>query len=74
MSDDARSRAAARRDWPGQVRDLTTAAGEDLSAETTAEERLSMMWELALRAWTLSGRTLPDYARSAMPGSVTRPE
>jgi len=46
---------------------------EDLSATTTAEERLGMMWELALRAWLLSGRELPEYDRRHTPIRVVRP-
>ena len=46
---------------------------EDLSATTTVEQRLGMMWELALGAWSLSGQPLPDYARADMPGRVIRP-
>jgi hypothetical protein len=40
---------------------------DDLSGTTTAEERLAMMWPLALEAWALSGRPIPDYERSAAP-------
>ena len=32
-----------------------------------------MVWELSIRAWTLSGHTLPEYARAATPGRVVRP-
>ncbi len=54
-----------RRHWP--VRRFTLAAQppEDLSGQTTAEERLEMMWPLALDAWVLAGLPLPDYARGA---------
>jgi len=41
--------------------------GADLGASTTAEDRLEMMWPLALEAWSLTGRPLPDYVRSTMP-------
>ncbi len=56
-----------RSHWP--VRRFTLAAEppEDLSGETTAEERLEMMWPLALDAWTLAGLPLPDYPRGAAP-------
>jgi hypothetical protein len=43
---------------------------DDLSRWTTAEERIAMMWPLALDAWTTSGRALPDYGRQDMPGRV----
>jgi hypothetical protein len=44
--------------------------GDDLSATTTAAERLAMMWPLAVEAWTFAGRPLPDYTRGETP--VTR--
>lgn len=46
---------------------------DDISAESTVEERLAMMWPLAVRAWTLSGRTLPSYLRAKIPGRIIRP-
>jgi hypothetical protein len=45
---------------------------DDLSATTTVQERLAMMWPLALEAWTLAGRPLPDYTRSETPVKVLR--
>ena len=33
----------------------------------TAEERIEMMWPLALEAWSLSGRLVPDYERKDAP-------
>ncbi len=39
---------------------------EDLSATTTPEERIAMMWQLAVNAWTMRGQTheleLPRHA------------
>jgi hypothetical protein len=46
---------------------LGSEPSDDLSATTTAEQRLDMMWPLALEAWSLSGKALPDYVRSAAP-------
>ena len=46
--------------------------GDDLSASTSVAERLAMMWPLAVEAWTLSGRSLPDYDRKNMPGQLYR--
>ena len=45
---------------------------DDLSDSTTVEERLSMMWPLAIEAWTLSGRELPAYDRMSLPGRLFR--
>jgi len=41
--------------------------GRDLRAATTAEERLAMMWPLALDCWSLTGRPMPDYERRDAP-------
>ena len=43
---------------------------DDLRATTTAEERLAMMWPLALEAWDFSGRPVPGYSRSEAPVSL----
>ena len=47
--------------------------GPDLSATTTADERLAMMWPLARDAWALAGRAIPDYPRDRTPVRVIRP-
>lgn len=83
MSSDAerRARAAARAKWPVRVHrladepDASTLEG-NTAAElegTTASESVAMVWEISKNAWLLSGRTLPSYARSEMPGRVIRP-
>lgn len=72
---DAARRAAERSRWPGLKTTLTEAPGaEDLSATTTVEERLAMMWDLARASWALTGRPLPTYSRAEMPGRVIRPD
>lgn len=63
-------RAQARASWPVHVYKLGEEPNEDLSAFTTAEERLAMMWPLALEAWKLSGKPFPSYTREAMPVSL----
>lgn len=45
---------------------------DDLSADTTAEERLAILSELSERAWALTGRPVPTYERSDIPIRVTR--
>ena len=60
-------RATRRSEWVVRRYALGHEPGADLSAFTTAEERLEMMWPLALDAWKLTGRPLPDYVRSTMP-------
>jgi hypothetical protein len=58
---------AHRQSWPVRKYRLGSEPSDDLSDSTTAEERLEMMWPLALEAWSLSGEPLPDYTRSAAP-------
>lgn len=69
---ESRRRAAARSGWPVSVHRLGEEPGDDLSATTTAEERLAMVWPLTLEAWRLAGRELPAYERSEMPVRVVR--
>jgi hypothetical protein len=58
--------------WPVRKFRLGEEPSDDLSATTTAEERLAMMWPLALEAWSLTGKPLADYARSEAPVRVIR--
>jgi len=44
-----RERAEARATWPVR-RTTNDGQSDDLSAETTASERIAMMWPLALEA------------------------
>jgi hypothetical protein len=66
-------RAAARAAWPIRRFALGTEPGPDLSATTTAAQRMGKVWQLTLDAWAMSGRPLPDYPRRASPGRVVRP-
>lgn len=65
-------RAQERSSWPIRRFRLGSEPSDDLREQTTAEERLSMMWELARRAWLLSGHRLPEYDRAEAPGRVIR--
>ena len=67
------ARRAARAQWPVRKFRLEDAPGPDLSATTTAEERLAMMWPLACEAWSLAGRVMPEYPRDRMPVRVIQP-
>ena len=61
-----------RRDrWPVVVKEMSRVVEDDLSAFTTAEDRLAMMWPLAHEAWSLAGLDLPDYSRDRAPVHVT---
>jgi len=65
--EDGPSRATERRSWPVRRFALGAEPGPDLSGTTSPEERLEMMWPLALEAWSLAGRALPRYSRATMP-------
>ena len=74
MEDRARKeRAAARKSWPVRIYRLGEEPDDDLSATTTATERLEMMWPLAVDAWASSGQPIPDYPRKEAPVRVIRP-
>jgi|SRR5437588_7251974 len=69
---------AARGSWPIRVYRLGCEPGDDLSATTTAAERLAMVWPLTLEAWAMAGKALPIYSRGetpirAVPSRVRRP-
>lgn len=71
MPDDrAAERAARRADWPVHV----VRRGEEPpdGLDTTPEERIEMMWELAVRAYGMAGIPIPDYARADTPIRVVR--
>jgi hypothetical protein len=69
----SRERARRRSAWPVRSFRLGEEPGDDLSETTTVGERLSMMWPLAVEAWTLSGRELPTYERRHLPTRLYRP-
>ena len=66
------ARAAARRNWPIRAFHLGEEPVDDLRATTTAAERLNMVWQLTVDAWTLSGRKIPDYPRNETPVRIIR--
>ena len=59
-----------RRFWTARAVKLGEEAGDDLSSWTTPAQRLEMMWPLAVEAWGLSGRPLPEYERRTIPVCV----
>jgi len=56
-----------RREWPVRKYTLGQEPGDDLSATTTPEDRIAMMWPLALEAWALTGAAVPEYERAKTP-------
>ncbi len=65
--DRSESQPASRRGWPIRKYRLGEEPSDDLSESTTPAQRLEMMWPLALEAWSLTGKPLPDYARDGAP-------
>jgi hypothetical protein len=59
--------------WTARVYRLGEEPGDNLSAQSTPEQRLAMVTVLTRRMWELTGRPLPSYQRAAMPGRVVRP-
>lgn len=57
----------SRSSWPVRKYRLGEEPGNDLAASTTPEERVAMMWPLALEAWSLAGRPIPEYRRPETP-------
>jgi hypothetical protein len=66
--------SADRRAWPVRTFHLGAEPGDDLSATTTPEARLAMMWPLTQEAWGLSGRPMPAYGRAETPVGLRRRE
>ncbi len=58
--------------WPIRRYKLGEEPPDDLSGTTSIEERLGMMWPLALDAWSSTGLPLPEYTRETMPGRLVR--
>ena len=73
MDSAGEARRTARARWPVRTFRLEDALGPDLSATTTTEERLAMMWPRACEAWSLAGRAIPEHPRDRMPIRVIRP-
>jgi hypothetical protein len=58
---------------PAAVYRLGKEPGDDLSAQTTPEQRVEMVWLLSTRMWELTGHPVPTYTRATMPVRVIRP-
>ncbi len=63
-----------RSSWPVRRYRLGGEPSDDLGATTTPDERLAMMWPLALEAWSLARRPIPDYSRAQTPVRRSRLE
>ena len=68
MSESVRSAVRERRqDYPIRIYELDDQPDNNLSASTSAVERLAMVWELTVGAWEFAGLPLPDYPRDQVP-------
>ena len=61
-----------RADWPIRRFERGDEPSDDLSDSTDAEQRLAMMWELAVTAWSMAGRAIPDFPRHETPIRIVR--
>lgn len=77
MSETAEDRAARRREqaraWPVRRYALGQEPALDPDDTSSAEQRVAMMWPLAVQMWTLAGIELPQYDRERAPGRLIRP-
>lgn len=64
--------AAGCGSWPVRVFRLGAEPPDDLSATSTPEQRLAMMWPLALEAFALTRQPLPEYRRAEAPVALRR--
>jgi hypothetical protein len=65
--------SSTRADWPIRRYRLGEEPPDDLSEDSTPEQRLAMMWRLAREGWLLAGRALPTYSRAHLPSRLFRP-
>ena len=65
------ARRGARATWPVRRYRLGEEPLDDLTHLTTAE-RVSLVAEISLSAWTIAGRTVRTLARADWPGKVVR--
>ena len=69
---DAESRRLGRATWPVRRYRLGEEPSEDLSATTTATERLAMMWPLAVDAFSHGGGMPEGAPRNTWPVRILK--
>lgn len=72
MDTAAEERRRKRAAWPIRQFRLGEEPGEDLSATTSAEERLAMMWPMAVDAFCVRGASSAAPPRADWPVRVRR--
>jgi hypothetical protein len=60
------------RKWPVSIFRQGEEPGDDISAQTTAEERIEMVWLLTARMSELAKLPKPNYSRSNIPVRIIR--
>ena len=70
--DEREKRASQRAKWPGRKMTLEEAAQQEPAGPVPPAQLFQVMWQLAVDAWTLSGREIPTYSREDAPGKVIR--
>ena len=65
-------RRRARAAWPMRRVDLRAETLTDSRYRASIEERTALVWELTREAWALTGKPMPTYDRSEMPGTIIR--
>lgn len=63
-------RARLRAAWPSRM--IPLAAEREGCVGGTVSERVAMVWQITLDAWTSTGNAMPSYTRSQMPGMLRR--
>jgi hypothetical protein len=59
--------------WPIRSFPIEDQPPDDISAQTTPQQRLAMMWSLAVEAWRVSGRAIPNYDRAQIAARLFGP-
>jgi hypothetical protein len=49
-----------RSNWPSQLTTLTKQDNHSGLENTTADQRVGMMWELAVQAWAMKGQVVAE--------------
>ena len=62
----------ARSNVTVQIRHLHDPEQHPEVAGVTAADRLALVWQLAVEAWTLAGRPIPASDRRSIPVRITR--
>ena len=58
--------------WPVRVFHLGDEPRDDMTATSTAEERIALVWTLSERAWELTGRGDVRLRRADLPVRILR--